>query len=207
MQEFLPALLLGWALGTALVFLVRWLGQHLITEPCSGKTLVALSMPLLLGPGGLAFTALSWRRPRRAALGLGLVVASFLPGLYVGARDIGLLRTQGCAGGYVVIAAPGTKSIGTLTLRPGETRQLTGRIGGYQRQNYPEVFTLRAGSLDPSIKVTLGKTQVHAGESFPMTVTAVPGAPLNTYKVGVQGVQTVASKTYEATGTLEVDVH
>ena len=204
--EFLPMLLLGWMLGTGLVLLVRFLGQALLTDPCEGRTLLALSMPLLLGPGGLAFTALSWRRPAQAALGLGLVVASFLPGLFLGARDIGALRTIGCAGGYIVLATPGTKSVSSLTLRGGETRELTGRIGGFTPKTHPEVFTLRGEATSPSLTVTLPKTQVKAGESFLVQITAAPNMPLNTFQAGVEARQTVGGKTYIADGLLEINV-
>ncbi|MHA0035956.1 hypothetical protein ACXXDK_14140 [Deinococcus sp. PESE-38] len=48
-----PAFLLGWGLGAALLFGVRGLADALITDPCRGRTLIALLVPLLLGPGAL----------------------------------------------------------------------------------------------------------------------------------------------------------
>ncbi len=206
LREFLPAFVLGWALGAAAVFALRWLGTQLLTDPCQGRTVVALALPLLMGPGGLAFTALSWRKPGRAALGLGLVVASLLPGLFVGARDIGHLRTVGCAGGYVVLSTPGTKSVSSLALQAGQSRQLTGRIGGFTAQNHPGLFTLKADTDTAKISVELPRTQVRAGESFTVEITAAPDAPLNTFKAGVQATQTADGKTYQADGLLEITV-
>ena len=207
LREFLPAFLLGWGLGALLTFGVRALGDALLTTPCAGRTLLSLAMPLLLGPGGLGFTALSWRRPRRAALGLGLVVASLMPALYVGARDIGELRTTGCAGGYVVLATPGTRSVSTLSLRGGESRELTGRIGGYTPQTHPGTFRLAAQSTTPSVVVTLPKAAVRAGEVFPVQVTVLKGAAINTFTAGVQATQTAPDgRTLAADGTLEIDV-
>lgn len=207
LREFLPAFLLGWGLGALLTFGVRALGDALLTTPCAGRTLLSLAMPLLLGPGGLGFTALSWRRPRRAALGLGLVVASLMPALYVGARDIGELRTTGCAGGYVVLATPGTRSVSTLSLRGGESRELTGRIGGYTPQTHPGTFRLAAQSSTPSVVVTLPKAAVQAGEVFPVQVTVLKGAAINTFTAGVQATQMAPDgRTLAADGTLEIDV-
>ncbi|MFC5848343.1 hypothetical protein [Deinococcus petrolearius] len=207
LREFLPAFLLGWGLGAALTFGVRALGDALLTTPCAGRTLLSLALPLLLGPGGLAFTALSWRRPRRAALGLGLVVASLMPALYVGARDIGELRMTGCAGGYVVLAAPGTRSVSTLSLRGGESRELTGRIGGYTPQSHPGVFRLDAQSSTDSVTVSLPRTAVRAGEVFAVRVTVLPGAPINTFTVGVQAAQKAPDgRAVAATASLEIDV-
>jgi len=208
--EFLPAFLLGWGLGAALVFGVRALGGALLPDPCQGHTLLALLLPLLLGPGGLGFTALNFRRPRRAALGLGLVVASLLPALSVGARDIGALRGTGCAGGYVVLSVAGgpndrSSSISTLSLRVGESRTLTGRVGGYTPTTHPGLFTLAAESDTPGITVQLSKKQVRAGEQFPVQINIKEGTGVNTYTVGVQATQTRNGQSVAAVGTLEVN--
>ncbi|MFC4638091.1 hypothetical protein [Deinococcus hohokamensis] len=204
--EFLPAFGLGWAAGAALSLVLRALGGAL-PDPCAGHTLLALAAPLLLGPGGLAFTAANWRRPRRAAVGLGLVLASLLPALAVGAQDIGQLRGRGCAGGYVVFTE-GTgaqaRSVSSLSLTPGSTQRLTGRIGGYQRATYPEPFLLSAQSSAAGLQVSLPRTRVRAGESFPVIVQVAPGAAVNTYTAGVGARTTHQGKQIVATGTLDI---
>ncbi|CAM3736936.1 hypothetical protein DEFR109230_10325 [Deinococcus frigens] len=205
-QEFLPSFLLGWGLGALLTFGIRALADALLTTPCEGRTLLALLVPLLLGPGGLAFTAVNWRSARRAALGLGLVVASLLPALYVGARDIAGLRGSGCAGGYIVLAPAGGESISSLTLRVGESRELTGRIGGFNAKDYPGEFKLSGQGSAPGVVVTLPKTAVRAGEVFDLTITALPGAGINTYTAGVQGTIVKSGRTVSADGSLEINV-
>lgn len=206
LAAFLPPFLLGWGLGAALTFLVRGAGGALLADPCRGHTLLALALPLLLGPGGLAFTAANWRRPRRAALGLGLVVASLLPALYVGARDIAALRGEGCAGGYIVFAPAGGGSVSSLGLAVGETRELTGRIGGYTTTTHPGLFTLQAQSSVPGVQVTLPERPVRIGQVFPVRVTIRPGTGVNTYTAGVQATSTGAEKPVTATSTLEITV-
>ncbi|MEW6421950.1 MAG: hypothetical protein AB1511_09530 [Deinococcota bacterium] len=197
---------LGWGAGILLFLLVRTLGTALLADPCRGRTTLALLVPLLLGPGGLAFTTTNWARPRRAALGLGLVVASFLPALAVGVRDIGVLRATGCAGGYVVIAPAGGRSVSEVEIPAGGSLDLTVRVGGYTPQSNPGTFALRAESSTPGITLTLPRTSAPAGEAVPLRVTVAPGTPLNAYSVGVQGVQQRGGQTFEATGTLTVNV-
>ncbi|GGM03489.1 hypothetical protein [Deinococcus aerophilus] len=204
--EFLPSFLLGWGLGALLTFVVRALADALLTTPCEGRTVLALIVPLLLGPGGLAFTAANWRRARRAALGLGLVVASLLPALYVGARDIGDLRREGCAGGYIVLAPAGGDSVSSVGLAVGTSREFTGRIGGFTPQDYPGEFQLRGQGSAPGVVVTLPKTTVRAGEVFPLTITVQPGAGVNTYTAAVQATTTQGDRSVSADGTLEVNV-
>ncbi|MFK7602548.1 hypothetical protein ACI3L1_10090 [Deinococcus sp. SM5_A1] len=205
-QEFLPSFLLGWGIGVLITFGVRALADALLTTPCEGRTVLALIVPLLLGPGGLGFTAVNWRSAPRAALGLGLVVASLMPALFVGARDISKLRGSGCAGGYIVIAPAGQESISSLTLRIGESRELTGRIGGFNEQNYPGEFKLSGQGSATDIVVTLPKTAVRAGEVFPLTITAQPGSGINTYTAGVQATTVKNGRTVSADGALEINV-
>ena len=201
--QALPVFLLGWGLGAALLFGVRGLADALLTDPCRGRTLIALFVPLLLGPGGFMLAALHRGSMRRAALGLGLVVASLFPSLYVGALDIGKLRTSGCAGGYLVLSTAGQKSVSRITLRAGESRELQGRIGGYTRQTHPGAFELEGKSSVPDIQVTLPRSQARVGETFPVRVTAAPGTPINTYTVNVVATQ---GKGVGAPAALEVDV-
>lgn len=205
LPTFLPAFLLGWGLGAALTFVVRAVGGALLLDACRGHTLLALVLPLLLGPGGLAFTAANWRRPRRAALGLGLVVASLLPALYVGARDIAALRGEGCAGGYIVFTRGGA-SVSSLGIAVGETRELAGRIGGYTTDTHPGLFTLQAQSSAPGVQVTVPRSPVRVGQVFPVRVSVRPGTGVNTYTVGVQATSRGLQKPVTATSTLELSV-
>lgn len=198
-----PAFLLGWGLGAALLFGVRGLADALITDPCRGRTLIALLVPLLLGPGGFALASLHRGSMSRAALGLGLVVASLFPALYVGTLDIGKLRTTGCAGGYLVLTGPDQKSASRVELRAGETREVQGRIGGYTRETHPGPFNLEGKSSVPSIQVVLPRKQARVGETFPVQITAAPGTPINTYTVNVIATQ---GKGVGAPAALEVDV-
>ncbi|MFD1731274.1 hypothetical protein ACFSC4_09725 [Deinococcus malanensis] len=208
--------MLGWAAGAALTVVVRVLGGALLSGPCEGYTLLALLPPLLLGPGGLGFTATQWRRPRRAALGLGLVTASLLPALFVGVQDIGRLRGNGCAGGYIVFTAqeagrpaepaPARKSISTLSLVAGTTRNLTGRMGGYRVQDYPKPFVLSARSSSPGVRVTLPQTTVRAGGTFPVVIRAAPGTGANTYSVILTARSTQGEREVTAAGTLDISL-
>ena len=211
LPTFLPPFLLGWGVGAVLTFTVRAAGGALLGDPCEGRTLLALLLPLLLGPGGLALTAANWRRPRRAALGLGLVVASLLPALYVGAQDIGELRRTGCAGGYVVVsrvAADGQPggSISSLRLEAGSSVTVTARVGGYTTQTHPGVFTVQAQTAAPGVTVTPGRTQVRVGEDFPVTVTVPATTPVNTYTIGIGAREAGGDRPAEAAGTLELNV-
>lgn len=202
--EAWPAFLLGWGLGALLVFGSRALGQALL-GPCEGRTLLALLPPLLLGPGGLLFTSFQRRSARRTALGLGLVVASLLPALAVGAADIGKLRTEGCAGGYLVLSEPGRKSVNRVQIREGGARTLSGRIGGYQVQGRPGPFTLRATSSNPLITVRVMPPQVRAGEVFSLSIEAAPKTPINLYTVRVSAQQSTPGISGAETA-LEVSV-
>ncbi|MFC6591389.1 hypothetical protein ACFP81_04750 [Deinococcus lacus] len=183
-QPWLPVLpfFVGWALGALAFVLVRWLGERLLTDPCQGHTLLALLMPLVLGPGGLGLTITQWEKPKVAALGLGFVVASFLPALGVAAQDLGRLRASGCAGGYIIVTPQqGGQSVSETALKAGETQTLTGRIGGYGPPAYPEAFALSAKSALPGLQLSVSPAQVRAGEAFTVTVHAPKDMPLNIY--------------------------
>lgn len=203
----LAAFLLGWGAGVLVFLLVRAAGLALLAGPCEGRTTLALLAPLLLGPGALAFTASNWARPRRVALGLGLVVSSFLPALAVGARDIGVLRATGCAGGYVVVTpASGGKSVSELNVRAGETLNFTARVGGYTRQTHPGEFRLSTQSSAPGLTLRLRGASAQAGERVPLRLAVAPGTPPNTYTVGVRATQERGGQTYTADGVLTVNV-
>lgn len=204
-RETLPVFLAGWLLGALLVFGGRalvggWLG------PCAGRTLLALLFPLLLGPGGLMFTAFNGGSARRAALGLGLVVSSLLPALYVGALDISRLRAQGCAGGYIVLSSGEGRSVSRLELRGGEGQALNGRIGGFSAQEFPGPFKLEAQSSVRGVTVRLPQTQVRVGESFAIEVAARPGTPINVYTVTVAASQPQGDRVAGTSASIDVDV-
>ncbi|MCP2014301.1 hypothetical protein L1280_001438 [Deinococcus sp. HSC-46F16] len=204
-RSFLLPFLLGWGLGALVLLLVRGVGFTLLDGPCQGRTVLALLPPLLLGPGGLALTAVNWGRPRRAALTLGLVVASLFPALAVGARDIGILRASGCAGGYVVVSQ-NDESVAELTVDAGTTLDLTARVGGYSAQTHPGPFTLSSQTTAPGVSATFGQAQAAAGETVPLRVTISPTTPANTYTLNVRGVQREGEQSFEATGTLTLNV-
>lgn len=201
----LLAFLLGWGLGALVLLLVRGVGFAVLEGPCQGRTVLALLPPLLLGPGGLALTAVNWGRPRRAALTLGLVVASLFPALAVGARDIGILRASGCAGGYVVVSRGG-QSVAELTVDAGTTLDLTARVGGYSAQTHPGAFQFSTQTTAPGVTATFGQSEAAAGETVPMRVTISPETPANTYTLNVRGVQRGEAQTFEATGALTLNV-
>ncbi|ADY26397.1 hypothetical protein Deipr_1247 [Deinococcus proteolyticus MRP] len=182
----LKPFLLGWALAAAAALLVRWLGQRLLGDPCQGHTVLALLMPLLLGPGGLGLAASQWNNRPRAMFGLGLVLASFVPTLLLSAYDIGQLRNLGCAGGYLIVSEPGGKQLSEITLAAGQSRELQGRIGGYQRESHPGIFQLQGQSMSSDLVVDLPKTAVHAGEVFPVRIHAKDTAVSNRFDWGVQ---------------------
>ena len=181
----LKPFLQGWAIAAAAALLVRWLGQSLLSDPCQGHTVLALLMPLLLGPGGLALTASNWNDRPKAMFGLGLVVASFVPTLLLAAYDIGQLRNQGCAGGYLIVSEPGGKQLSEITLPAGQRLELEGRIGGYQRSSHPGTFYLQSQTMSDDLIITLPKTAVQAGEVFPVQVQAKDTAVSNRFDWGV----------------------
>ncbi|MFP3340350.1 hypothetical protein R0J91_20385, partial [Micrococcus sp. SIMBA_131] len=76
-----------------------------------------------------------------------------------------------------------------LTLQQGQTRELTGRIGGFTPESHPGTFTLKGQTSTPDIIVELPKTSVQAGENFVIRVRAKEGTPPNTFKAGVEALQ------------------
>ncbi|MFC6661020.1 hypothetical protein [Deinococcus multiflagellatus] len=137
-------------------------------------------------------------------------MASLLPALFVGAQDIAGLRRSGCAGGYVVLSGvnagqPG-ESISALSLPAGQSRTLSGRIGGFTVQSHPQPFTLQGASPVTGIRVTVPATPVRAGEAFALKVEVAPNTPVNSYTVGVRAVTQQQGRAIEASGTLELNV-
>ena len=201
--------MLGYLAGAALYLLVRALGG-LNPKPCQGQTLVALIVPLLLGPGGLGLAASQWNRPPRAIFGLGLVVASLFPALFFGAREIAGLRNFGCAGGYVVISPVGGKGFSETTLKAGESLPLRLRVGGFDVKARPDRFTVRAQATNPAnsvpapVEVKMGQSSgVKLTQEIPLTVRAAANGPTQQYTVNVNVVQE-GGRT--AAGTLTVNV-
>lgn len=199
----LRPLLLGWALGAGAALAVRWAGQLLLSDPCQGHTALALLMPLLLGPGGLGLAASQWNNRPRAMFGLGLVLASFVPTLLLSAYDIGQLRNLGCAGGYLIVSEPGGKQLSEITLAAGQSRELQGRIGGYQRASHPGTFQLQGQTMSSDLVIDLPKTAVQAGEVFPVRVYAKESAVSNRFDWGVQAKYQPTPGESDRTGTLE----
>jgi hypothetical protein len=184
----------GYLVGVLAYLLVRTLGG-LNPDPCQGQTLVALVIPLLLGPGGLGLAASQWNRPPRAIFGLGLVVASLFPALFFGARDIANLRNFGCAGGYVVISPVGGKGFSETTLKAGETLPLQLRVGGFDVKARPDRFTVQAAATNPlnsvpaPLSVVLGQSNLKLGQEVPLTLQADAKGPTQQYTVNVHVVQ------------------
>lgn len=204
-ERLLPALAMGWLFGCVLVFLVRWLGSLILSHPCEGKTILALAVPLLLGPGGLLLASLGWRTKRLGAIGVGLMISSLLPGLLVGAYDIGKLRSAGCAGGYIVLFdTDNEKSIESVAIQSGKTHQLLGRIGGFSAQRHPEVFQLTAKS-NANLTIKIPST-ARIGEVFSVTVNVPSDLPANQYQVGIEAKTQQQEKTFSATGNLNIQV-
>ena len=200
---------MGYLAGAALYLLVRLLGG-LNPNPCQGQTLVALIVPLLLGPGGLGLAASQWNRPPRAIFGLGLVVASLFPALFFGAREIAGLRNFGCAGGYVVISPVGGKGFSETTVKAGESQVLRLRVGGFDVRARPDRFTVRVQATNPAnsvpapLKVNVGQSSgVRLTQEVPLSVTAAASGPTQQYTVNVSVVQE-GGRT--AAGTLTVNV-
>lgn len=206
--------LLGYLAGVGLYLLVRGLGG-LNPDPCRGQTLVALIVPLLLGPGGLGMAASQWNRPPRAIFGLGLVLASLFPALFLGAREIGGLRALGCAGGYVVIGPAGGRGLSELTLRAGEARELRLRVGGFEVKTRPDRFGVTLGGTNPQnssrppLTARLGQGgDVRLGQEVPLRLWASPDGPTQQYTLQVRVVQQggTGESGRSADGSLTVNV-
>ena len=200
---------LGYLAGAALYLLVRALGG-LNPSPCQGQTLVALVVPLLLGPGGLGLAASQWNRPPRAIFGLGLVVASLFPALFFGARDIAGLRNFGCAGGYVVLSPVGGKGFSETTLQAGSSQALNLRVGGFDVKARPDRFTVQAAATNPlnavpaPLSVTLGQSSnLKLGQEVPLTISAAVNGPTQQYTLNVNVTQEGGRS---ASGSLTVNV-
>lgn len=176
----LGAVVLGWAIGSALFFAVRLLGNALLPDHCQGHTVLSLALPLLLGPGGLAWTTRHWRHPGRAGLGLGLMLASFAPALLFGVRDIGQLRSSGCAGGYLVVAPAGERSVSEVVIRQGGGQQLTLRLGGFAPEQGN--FDLSVQNPSPDVQVQLPR-QIRPTQTVTVGLSVNPKTPINTYSL------------------------
>lgn len=123
----------GFALGCCIFALLRALGGALLRDPCAGHTLWAMLSPLLLGPGGIAYATMhAGKGGGKAALGAGLAASSLFPALAVGALDLGSLRAQGCAGGYVVFSTLQGQKLPQLVMHPGERVSVHARPAGFR---------------------------------------------------------------------------
>ena len=106
--------LLGVLGAVAVGLSVHAVAEALNPNPCRFRTLSALAMPLLIGPGGIFLITRSIRlQDGRVPLGMGVVLASLIV-LFVGLRVIGELKVQGCAPATLKTnAAPATPPTST----------------------------------------------------------------------------------------------
>ncbi len=191
----------GFALGSALFFLVRGVGQALLPA-CEGHTVLALLPPLLLGPGGIALaTSQLGKHPRRAALGFGMAISSLFPALAFGVGDISALRTVGCAGGYVVFGTPSGGRLPEVTVRPGETVEVTARPGGFVAALGPVKLSLQVP--DAVLSAVIDPASVPANTEAKLRLSASATAPSQQYTLNVIAQQGERS----AQGQLTVTVH
>ncbi|AWN22512.1 hypothetical protein DKM44_04065 [Deinococcus irradiatisoli] len=177
----------GFVLGSLAFVLIRALGLALLPGACEGHTVLALIPPLLLGPGGIALATSQINKPRWAALGVGLAISSLFPALLLGVRDISHLRTQGCAGGYVVFGTPSGKSLPELTLRPGESAVVTVRPGGFQ--GVQEAVRLSATAPQDVLSTSLSPLSVAPNTPATLRLRAAENAPVQQYTVDVTAQQ------------------
>lgn len=91
------AFFLGYGAGVLVFGVLSLLGNVLLTDPCRGRTVWAIFIPFVLGPGGFGFMAAFAARRGWGLFGLGLAVASLFPALFAAGLTIGHLREQGCA--------------------------------------------------------------------------------------------------------------
>ena len=173
----------GFLLGCALLLIIRAIGIALLPGACQGRTLLGLLPPLLLGPGGIAIATTQLSRGRAPALGIGLAISSLFPALALGVRDIGELRTSGCAGGYVVFGTPSGGRLPEVTLLPGEAVDVTVRPGGFQNALGP--VSLSAKLPDKVLSAAFVQNSVTANNTAVMHLSASGNAPAQQYTVVV----------------------
>lgn len=187
---------LGFGLGCLVFAVLRAAEGLFLHTPCEGRTLWALLAPLILGPGGIAYATTNVGKGNgQAALGVGLAIASLFPALAFGVRDIGMLRTQGCAGGYVVFSTPGGGKLPQLTLKPGEQTTLEVRPGGFNvagSANKPIALSVVQSDIASGagvLQAHFDKTQILPGQSAPLTLKVSPKAPEQQYTLTVLAAQ------------------
>lgn len=201
----LRGIALGFALGCLIFVVIRTLGRALLHDPCAGRTLLGLLPPLLLGPGGIAYaTAHIGKGSGKAALGAGLALSSLFPALAFGVLDIGALRTQGCAGGYVVFSDAAGNKLPQLVLHPGQQATLNVRPGGFR---LPQPVTVSVEQRSPEegagvLNVKVLQPSVAPGQRAALQVQVSPKAPLQQYTLTVKAAQGVQ----EANGQLTITV-
>ncbi|WP_293914343.1 hypothetical protein [Deinococcus sp.] len=173
----------GFLLGCAALLLIRAIGIALLPGACQGRTILGLLPPLLLGPGGIATATTQISRGRAPALGIGLAISSLFPALALGVRDIGELRTIGCAGGYVVFGTPSGGRLPEVTILPGQTVDVTVRPGGFQNKFGP--VSLSAKLPTTLLSVAFAQERVDANQTAVMHLSASGDAPAQQYTVAV----------------------
>lgn len=174
--------LMGFLLGSLFFFAVRAIGLAALPV-CEGHTVLALLPPLILGPGGIALAANQINRAQRPALGIGLAISSLFPALGLGVRDISELRTLGCAGGYVVFGTPSGGRLPEVTLKPGDTAQITVRPSGFLPSLGPVKLSV---NLPQSVlSATLSPDSVPPNAVATMRLSAATGSPIQQYTVDV----------------------
>ncbi len=195
---------LGFALGCLVFVVLRGLGTLLLqNNPCQGRTLWALLAPLILGPGGIAYATTQVGKGRgQAALGVGLALSSLFPALAFGVRDIGVLRTQGCAGGYIVFSDAQGGKLPQLLLHPGQQVTVLVRPSGFADTLTSGPVTLKTASDTEMIQTSFVTPQTGAGVDAPLTVQASAQTPSQQYTLTV----TAQQGDRQASGQLTVTV-
>lgn len=189
---------LGFGLGCLIFAVLRGLESLFLHGACEGRTLWALLAPLLLGPGGIAYATMNVGKGNgRAALGVGLALSSLFPALAFGVRDIGTLRTQGCAGGYVVFSEVGGGKLPQLVLKAGESKTVEVRPSGFnmaQPDNIPPFVRLKV--MDGGVQggegvltTQFAQDTVNPNEAAKLTITVSPQAPKQQYTLTVAAQQ------------------
>ena len=196
--------LIGFGLGSLFLLIVRAIGVFLLPA-CQGRTVLALLVPLLLGPGGIAYATTQLSRgghpaQTRLALGIGLAISSLFPALAVGVADISRLRTEGCAGGYIVFGTPSGGRLPEITLRPGESAEITVRPGGFLPALGP--VTLSAKTPPEVLSAALPSPTVTPNTATAMQLSAAKDAPSQQYTVDVIAQQRDRSADGQLTVTI-----